>query len=184
MSDKFRSKCKLFSERLGTLDKLLTEYKQQIILQDLSIELNAQVRIGRTLISCLDWLEETDVEGESFNLINKSKEKYYSYVVYTEKEYHTIGLGLIYKNELISPHMDFAVEKILAKYNDIELNEITKLIDESIQNINNDIDYLNATPDIRTHEHYYGEYNKGFESHYRYERISDVINDYKKKLKA
>lgn len=179
MSEKFRNICKTFRERLDTLNKLLTELKQQIILQDLSIELGKQVKVGRYLILGVDWLEEIDVGGETFNLINKSEEKYYSYVVYTKREYHTVGLGLIYKNKLIAPHMDFCIEKIIAKYSDIELNEIIKLIDDTIKNINNDIDYLSS--DNRTHEHYYGEYNKGFESHYRYDTISDVINDYKKR---
>lgn len=77
--------------------------------------------------------------------------------------------------------MHFGIEKIIAKYSDIELEEITKLIDDTIKNISNDIDYLNSNSDIRTHEHYYGEYNKGFESHYRYDTIADVINDYKKR---
>jgi len=181
MSDKFRNKCKLFSERLNTLNKLLTELKQQIILQDLSIELDTQVKVGIHLISGLDWLEETDIGGESFNLINKSEGKYYAYVIYTKKEYHTVGLGFIYKNELIYPHMDSGVEKIIAKYNNMELDEITKLIDDTINDINDDIDFLNSNPDICKHEHYYGEYNKGFESHFRYETISDVINDYKKR---
>lgn len=181
MSETFRNKCKVFSERLDILNKLLSKLKEQIILQDLSIGLDTQIRVGRHLISGLDWLEETNVEGETFTLINKAEEKYYSYVIYTKKEYHTVGLGLIYKNELISPHMDFCVEKIIAKYSDIELDEIIKLIDETIININNDIDYLNSNTDIRTHEHYYGEYNKGFESHYKFETISDVLNDYKKR---
>lgn len=181
MSEKFRNKCKLFSERLDILYKSLTELKQQIILQDLSDELGTQIKAGRQLIPGFDWLEEIDAEGESFNLINKSEEKYYSYVIYTKKEYHTVGLGLMYKNDIISPQMDFGIEKIISKYKDIELDEITKLIDETIKNINNDIDYLNSNFDIRTHEHYYGEYNKGFDSLYRYETISDVINDYKKR---
>lgn len=86
----------------------------------------------------------------------------------------------MYKDDVIAPHMDFCIEKIISKYSNIELDEIIKLIDESLKNINNDIEYLKSNPDIRTHEHYYGEYNKGFESHYRYETISDVINDYKK----
>lgn len=104
-----------------------------------------------------------------------------SYVVYTKKEYHTVGLGLIYKNELISPHMDFCIEDIIKKYNDVELSEINKLIDDNIKKIDNDIDYLNANKEIHTHEHYYGEYNKGFDSRYRYETILDVINDFKKR---
>jgi len=181
MREEFKKKCRLLSERLDVLNDLLTELKQRIILNDLSIELGLQVKAGRHLISGTDWLEETDVGGESFNLINQSKEKYYSYVVYTEKEYHTVRLGFMYKKELISPQMDFCVEKIVAKYNAIELDEITKLIDEAISNINVDIDYLVSNSDIHAHKHYFGEYNKGFDSYYRYDTISDVINDYKKR---
>ena len=181
MSEKFRRKCQSLIGQLDILNKLLTELKQQIILQELAIELDTQVKAGRHLISGFDWLEEIDLEADTFTLINKSKEKYCAYVIYTEKEYHTIGLGFLYKNELISPHMDAHIEKIIANYNDTELDEITILIDDAINNISNDIDYLNANSDIGIHEHYYGEYNKGFPSRYRYETISDVINDYKKK---
>lgn len=181
MSGEFRSKCRLFRERLDILNNLLMELKQQIILQDLSIALNTQVKVGRHLVSGLDWLEEIDVGGESFNLINKAENKYYSYVIYTKRDYHTVGLGLIYNNELIAPHMEFEIESIIVKYSDKELEEITKIIDKTIDNINQDIDYLNSNTDISAHEHYYGEYNKGFESHYRYGTISDVVSDYKKR---
>ena len=77
--------------------------------------------------------------------------------------------------------MDFCIEDIIKKYNDVELSEINKLIDDNIKKIDNDIDYLNANKEIHTHEHYYGEYNKGFDSRYRYETILDVINDFKKR---
>lgn len=73
MSEKFRDKCKSFSELLDILNKLLMELKQQMILQDLAIVLNTHIKVGRHLISGVDWLEETDVGGESFNLINKSE---------------------------------------------------------------------------------------------------------------
>jgi hypothetical protein len=181
MSKDFRSKCKLFSERLDVLNNLLTELKQQIILQDLSIFLDTQVQRGRHLISDFDWLEEIDIGGDSFNLINKSKNKYYSYVVYTKRPYHTIGLGFMYKKEVVSPHMEFEVERIIAKYSDEELEEISVLMDEAMDNINQDIDFLSSNSDIQIHEHYYGEYNKGFESRFRYETISDVVDDYKKR---
>lgn len=181
MSKEFRSKCKLFSERLNVLNNLLTELKQQIILQDLSTVLDRQVKIGRHLVSDIEWLEEIDIGGDSFNLINKSEDKYYSYVVYTKRPYHTVGLGFLYKKEVVAPHMEFEVERIIAKYSDEELEEISVLMDETMNNINQDIDFLRSNSDAQIHEHYYGEYNKGFESQYRYETISDVVNDYKKR---
>jgi len=181
MSKEFRNKCKLFSERLGILNNLLEELKQQIILQDLSTALSTQVKIGRHLISGFDWLEEIDIGGDSFNLINKSKNKFYSYVVYTKRPYHTVGLGFMYKKEVVAPHMEFEVERIIAKYSNEELDEISRLMDDAMGNINQDIDFLRSNSDVKMHEHYYGEYNKGFESQYRYETISDVIDDYKKR---
>ena len=54
MSKEFRSKCKLVSERVDVLNNLLTELKQQIILQDLSTVLGRQVKIGRHLVSDID----------------------------------------------------------------------------------------------------------------------------------
>ena len=181
MSKEFKSKCKLFSERLEVLNNLLAELKQQIILQDLSTVLDRQVIIGRHSVPDIDWLEEIDVGGDSFNLINKSEGKYYSYVVYTTRTYHTVGLGFLYKGKMISPHMEFEVGRIIAKYSDEELEEISALMDETMNNINQDIDFLRSNSDVQMHEHYYGEYNKGFESQCRYETISDVVNDYKKR---
>lgn len=181
MSNEFKSKCKLFSERLDVLNNLLVELKQQIILQDLSTVLDAQIKIGRHLISGFDWLEEIDVGGDSFNLINKLENKYCAYVVYTKRPYHTVGLGFMYKKEVVAPHMEFEVERIIAKYSNEELDEISTLMDEAMDNINQDIDFLRSNSDVKMHEHYYGEYNKGFESQYRYETISDVIDDYKKR---
>lgn len=180
MSKDFRDKCKLLSERLAILNNMLNELKQQIIVQDLSNEIGKQVKVGRTLISEMDWLDETDIGGESFNLNNKSEGKYRGYVIYTKKDYRTIGLGFLYKNEVVAPHMDFCVDAIIAKYSDVELDEITILIEEAINDINVDITYLNENTDICTHDHYYGEYNKGFESHSRYETISEVINNFKR----
>lgn len=181
MTTNFREKCKLFRERLDILNNLLIDLKQRIILQDLSTELGTPIKLGRHLISGVDWLEEIDVGGESFNLINTLEKKYCAYVVYTKKQYHTVGLGFLYKNEVVSPHMEFSVDSIIAKYNDVELDEILKLMDETMKNINQDIDFLNSNSEIEKHEHYYGEYNSGFESHYRYETISDVVDDYKKR---
>ncbi len=179
MIREFREKSKLLTERLGILNDLLERLKQQIILEDLSNELGIQVKAGRQQIDGFDWIEEIDIKGEVFTLINKTKNKYNSYVVYTKKDYHTIGLGLLYNNELISPHMDFQVENIIKKYSEVELDEISKLIDEAIVNINQDIDYLNVNFGTERHEHYYGEYNKGFESKYHYESILSVFADYK-----
>lgn len=73
----FREKCKLFRERLDILNNLLINLKQQIILQDLSTELGTQIELGRHLVSGIDWLEEIDVGGESFNLINATEKKYF-----------------------------------------------------------------------------------------------------------
>lgn len=179
MSEMFRDKCKLLRERLETLCNMLTALKQRIIIRDLSELFNIRITDGRQLVSGIDWLEEVKVEGETLTFINKTKESYWSYVVYTKREYHTVGLGLMYKDNLISPHMDFEVEGIIAKFSLAELDEISELIDETIANINGDIDYLNAHHDEQMHEHYYGEYNSGFDSHHRYETISDVVNDYK-----
>lgn len=177
MNEKFRKECKLLNDRLGILNEMLEKLKQRLILQDLSKELNTQMKEGFQLIKGLNWLEEVYVDGETLTLINKSKDKNRSYVIYTKREYHTIGLGFDYKKEIIAPHQDFEVEKILTKYNDVELNEILELVDTAIININKDIDYLNFNHD--GYEHYYGEYNKGFESRNHYESISEVINDYK-----
>ncbi|SCY63896.1 hypothetical protein [Ruminococcus sp. YE282] len=181
MSKYFREKSKLLTERLDILYNLLERLKEQIILEDLSNELGTQIKAGRQQIDGFNWIDEIDVSGELFTLINKTKNKYYAYVIYTKKDYHTVGLGFLYKNEVIAPHMDFEVENIIKKYSNVELDEISNLIDELINKINQDIDYLNANSDPKKHEHYYGEYNKGFDSKYRYESIVSVFNDYEKR---
>lgn len=181
IKDILKNKCELLSENLDLLNTLLIELKQQIILQDLSNILDIKIDVGRKPISGFDWLEEISIDGETFSLINKHKGKYCSYVVYTKKPYHTIGLGLMYKGEVIAPHLNHYIESIIAKYNNEELEEISKLIDDYIIDINQDIDYLKSNPNPSMHSHYYGEYNKGFESHNLYETISEVIDDYRKR---
>ena len=181
MCKDFKRKCELFSEQVKILNALLAEFKQKIIVQDLSSVLNAQVKTGRNKISDIDWLEETDINGDTFNLINKTEKKYYAYVVYTKKSYHTIGLGFLYKKELVSPHIESEVGRIIAKYKSDELDEISLLIDEHINCIKKDIEFLRSNPDIQTHEYFYGEYDKGFESQYRYETIAEVVEDYKQR---
>lgn len=181
MNNAFKVKCDLLSDRLNILYKLLTELKEKIIINDLSNELDTQLNIGRQLISNFDWLEEIDIDGDTLTLIDRSKGKYYSYVIYTEKEYHTVGLGFMYKNQLISPHYEPEVQKIITNHSDLELEEISKLVDQIILNINQDIEYLRSNPEITAHKHYYGEYNKGIESQYIYDDISKIICDFKNK---
>jgi len=180
MREVFKSKCKHFEERLNVLYSLLEELKQGIIIKDLSEELNISINVGFTKTDSIDWVEEIDVSGESFTLINRTKNKYCSYVVYTAKEYHTVGLGLMYKKEIVAPHMNSMVEGIISKYNDVELGEIIDQMDDYLVEIEKDIDYLKTDTSFEKFEHYYGEYNKGFESRYKYDTILDVLNDYKK----
>lgn len=180
MEQQFRNKCQILNKRWKEICELLDNLKENIIISDLSGIFNLSFKSGRQQIKGIDLIEEINVTGDTFTLINKEKEKYRSYVVYTEREYHTIGLGFKYNGELVSPHIDFMVEDIITKYNSQELEEIMKLIDEYLSSMMEDIEYLKIHSDVTEYDHYYGEYNKGFDSHYRYKSISEVISDFRK----
>lgn len=179
MKDMFSEKCSEISKQLETLNNLLEKLKERIVISDLSKALSAQVKPGRQVYQTIEEFEEIDIQGETFTLINKTSQKYRGYVILTTKEYHTVGLGFMYKKEVVSPHMPGSVDMIIHKYSDDELGEIAEIIDAAMIEIKQDIAFLKANPSISGHEHYYGEYNKGFSSQHRYDTISDVIADYK-----
>ena len=178
MKETFKENCKLLRDRLDLLNNKLEELKQRIIIQDLSDVLGVSVKAGSNRFTELDWLDEIMIDGEGFTLINKSKEKYFSYVVYTEKDYRNDGLGYPYKNDIISPQYEFGEDEIIRKYNAEDVSKILSLIIDEIKRIDSDIKYLEANPSLDKHSHYYGEYNKGFKSVHRFESINDVINDF------
>lgn len=91
---KFRNKCKELRERQDVLNNMLEQWKQQLMLQDLSTALGIQIERGGQPIDGFDWIEEIYADGETFTLINKAKDKYRAYVICTQKGYHANGLGL------------------------------------------------------------------------------------------
>lgn len=179
MRENFRSKCKCLEERYKEIHRLLSELHQNIIVQDLSKELNTPFTIGRHFKMDFDNIEEVIIDESGLTLINKQTDSYYSYVVYTKKEFHTIGLGFMYKGKVVAPHMDFCVDDLIRTYNANELLEIEALMEELLININDDILFLTSNTDVNSYAHYYGDYNKGFYSNSIFETISDVINNFK-----
>ena len=179
MKEEFRSKCKYLEERYKEIHRLLSQLHQNIIVQDLSKELNTPLTIGRHSNIDFDKIKEIIIDEGGLTLINKQTDSYYSYVVYTKKEFHTIGLGFMYKGKVVAPHMDFCVEDLIRKYNNDELLEIEALMEEELTHMNDDIAFLTSNTDVNVYAHYYGEYNKGFDSNSRFETISDVINNFK-----
>ena len=178
MDNTFKTKCDDLRDRLDILNKKVELLQQQIIIQDLTTALGLSVSVGRRKITGFDGIEEIIIDhGDTFTIINQSKNKYYSYVVYTERKFYFMGLGYKYKDDIVAPHIDSA-DKLLLKYNEDELKDISKLIDKSIIEISQDISYLDSNPNPSDYAHYYGEYNKGFDSLKRFNSIQDVINDF------
>ena len=180
MREEFRSKCKEFKERWDVLNSMLEQWKQQLMLHDLSTVFETTIKQGRQTIDGFDWIEEIYTDGDTFTLLNKAKDKYRAYVIYTQKGYHAGGLGLMYKKEIISPQLESEVEGLISKHNEKDLGEMIELMDQIIKDINQDIEFLQSDSNAEKYEHYYGEYNKGLDSWERYETISEVLDDYRK----
>ena len=53
-------------------------------------------------------------------------------------------------------------------------------MDHLIKDINQDIEFLKSDSNTEKYEHYYGEYNKRFDSRKRYKTILEVFDDYRK----
>jgi hypothetical protein len=177
--EQFKSKCKTLRAKYLDINGLLSILKEQYIIHTLSQSLGFTVAKGTNKVD-LDWVEEIYVESEIVQFINRNKQKYKSYVAYVKKEYSTIGLGIIYKKEVVSPHMDFAVDNIIEKYSEQELAEISDLIDEYLIYIDKDIEYLQNNSELDKHEFYFRNYESGgFEGDELYTTLNDVIANYK-----
>lgn len=180
MEQIFKTKCNLLNKRLNILCAKISELKLSIIIQDLSKTLDKNFHFGVNIVNGLEWIEKIYIDDDVFTLANENKDKYFAYTVYTEKEYNTIGLGFLYNGDIIAPHKESEIDYILSKYKNNELTEISNIIDEQILLINQDIEYLENNQDPSLHKHYYGEYNKGFDSRTKFATITDVFDDYKK----
>lgn len=180
MEQIFKTKCNLLNERLNVLYAKISELKLSIIIQDLSKTLDKNFHFGVNIVNGLEWIKKIYIDDGVFTLANENEDKYFAYTVYTEKEYNTIDLGFLYNGDIIAPHIENQIDCILSKYKMNELTEILKIIDKKILLINQDIEYLENNQNPSLHKHYYGEYNKGFDSHTKFATINDVFDDYKK----
>lgn len=179
MEIKFRNKCDLLKSRLNILVDNIEKIKSEIVLDNLLKETKLKFKNGYNSDLQFDGIEEIDVFETGFTLVNGNKTFSKSYVICLKKDFHTIDLGLPYKEDSVSPHIDSAVNDLINKYNYEELKEIISIIDKYLLNIELDINYINNYNDISFYEYYYGEYNSGFDSKYKYYEISDVILDFK-----
>lgn len=180
--NQFKEKACLLQNKVHKLYSLLEDLKENIIKNDLASALSKiqALKKGTNLIDCYDWIEEVIIDGELFNFIDRKSEKYKAYVAYTEREYNTLGLGFMYKNDIVSPHIEGQIDNIIYKYKENELEEIMCLIDKRLISIGEDIDYLEKNKNIKIHKHYYRNYSSGgFEGGEKFMTIIDVINDFK-----
>ena len=177
--EQFKSKCQILRANYLEINRQLCDLKELYIRHTLSQSIGYTIAKGLNKVN-LDWVEEISVESEVVQFINREKQKYKSYVAYLKKEYYTIGLGIIYKKELISPHMEYAVDDIIRKYNEQELSEILNLIDEYLMFIDKDIKFLQNNSELDKHEFYFRNYESGgFEGNELYATLNDVIANYK-----
>lgn len=178
----FKIKCKHLQTYLKELNTLLYDIEEKIIIRDLEKYFknegeNIKLSAGSNIIN-YDEIDEVFLDGEVFTIINKGMEKYFGFVVILEKEFCTIGLGFMYNDKIISPHMDFEVGNILNKYNKDELIDIISIIDEKIELIKSDIEYINTHKDLNYYKYHYGEYNKGFPSNIKFDTINEILEFY------
>lgn len=179
--DDFKSKCSQLQSCLKELNTALYDIKEKIIIRDLEGYFHDKKDIKLTRGSnCINIseIDEIIIEGENFNIINTKSEKYFGFVITLKKEFCTNGLGFEYKDDVISPHMDFQVDSILNKYNNDELIEIVDIIDSKISIIKSDIEYTQTHKDLDSYKYYYGEYNKGFSSNMRFNNINEVMKEF------
>lgn len=179
--EQFKGKSYLLKERLHELNDLLYNMQQEFIKHDLVVELVSSTILnnGSNKLTSYDWIDEVIINGKVFTLINKAKQSYKGYEVYTKKDYNIIGLGFKYKKDIVSPHISLGVDKILEKYNEQEILEITQLIERELIKIEEDINYLNQNKNINLHKYYYKNYDGLFEGDRTFQTISDVIADFK-----
>lgn len=177
--EQFKSKSQALSVEYKKINNLLSKLKEDYIISCLNHELGTYLAIGTNKVS-LGWVEELSIGGEVFTFINRFKQKYKSYVCYIKKDYHIIGIGLLYKKDVVSPHMDFVVDTIISKYSEQELSEIITLIDDYLVKMNDDINFLISNADVNQHEFYFRNYESGgFEGEECFETIHDVVEDFK-----
>lgn len=184
--DEFKTKCNSLQTYLKELNRHLDNIKERIIIRDLeeyfkSNEKDVILSAGSNVIN-IDDIEEITICGEICNIINKRKNKYFGFVTILDKDFCTIGLGFMYKGNIIAPHsdLDFAVDNILSEYNANEIQEISDIIDDKIARIKMDIEYIKTHKDLNCYKYHYGEYNKGFLSDIKFDTVNEVIEFYHK----
>lgn len=175
---KFTERANVFKEISNRLYAMLDELGERIIILDLSDELGIPLKSGYNTINNKELFEEICIEGRVFNLMHKSNGKYKAYVLHFEKEYNLPYLGFMYKKEIVSPHIEGQVPKILTKYNDHEINEILIEVEKRIDAITEDISYLNLVVDLREHKFYYRNYDGMFDGAERFNDLKSVIKDF------
>lgn len=177
--EQFKRKSESLSVEYKKINSILSKLKEDFIISNLNRELGVNIVSGKNKVS-LGWVEEISIDGEVFQFINRFKQKYKSYVCYIKQDYHVIGLGFKYKNDIVSPHMDFAVDTIISKYSEQELSEIITIMDEYLIKMNEDISILLSHTDVSQHEFYFRNYESGgFEGDEYFETINETIKNYK-----
>lgn len=175
---RFTERANVFKEISNTLYKMIDELGEKILILNLSDELGITLNRGFNTINNSELFEEIRIEGRVFNLMNKNKNKYKAYVLHFEKEYNLPYLGFMYKNEIVSPHIEGQIPQILRKYNDQEIAEILIEVDKRIDAISKDINYLNSGMDLKEHRFYYRNYDGMFDGSERFNDLRSVLKNF------
>ena len=131
----------------------------------------------RTVVRLLgiDGVDEIMVDGELSTIINRDKERFFGFRIILKKGFCTVGLGLEYKGEIIAPHLSSQTDTILKKYSEVEIDEITNIIDDKIKLIKSDIQFIDINTDLNSYKYEYENYNGIFDGDIRFKTIHDVF---------
>lgn len=175
----FKLKCNMLVDSLTILMDKLSVIKNDILTRDLKKYLEDKTNKPHKIVFSnkidIDGVDEIMVDGELSTIINRDKERFFGFRIILKKGFCTVGLGLEYKGEIIAPHLSSQTDTILKKYSEVEIDEITNIIDDKIKLIKSDIQFIDKNTDLNSYKYEYENYNGIFDGDIRFKTIHDVF---------
>lgn len=158
--------------------KLLFKIKNQFIREQAKKVLGIEI-VGMFTPISITGFKEIMVADGSFTLMSASKQNNYAFSVHTNQDNNLMHIGITYKHDVIAPHMRGAIEDILDRYEENELNEILTLINEAIENLSGVVKWMEAHTSSTDYSCYFMDYNKGFDSENTYQDMEEIFQKFK-----